>query len=277
MLGKLIRHEFKATWKPIVLINAFLLFFTLIGMVSFALKIWQVDSPFVIMLGSTYLILYYISIIGVVLAVSIYLMVRFYKNLYTDEGYLMHTLPVTPAQLICSKLITGSTFVFLSGLHVAICVISLFISFGVNFSDFSFSSGWYEFTTMVIPEMPQVLGMHFSTFVIIILLCILIGSANGLLMGYAAASFGQLFNKHKVLASFVSYFVIYMVFQVISSLVTLPMMTYNMVRMADVAEEEFVRSFFPSMMYTTLGLSVVMTVLLYLATYLIMKKKLNLD
>ena len=40
--------------------------------------------------------------------VTIYLcMRRFYDNLFKREGYLMHTLPVTPAQLILSKAIAG--------------------------------------------------------------------------------------------------------------------------------------------------------------------------
>ena len=47
------------------------------------------------------------------MVVSIYIAVRFYKNLYTDEGYLMHTLPVTPRQLLVSKLTVGSLWSFL--------------------------------------------------------------------------------------------------------------------------------------------------------------------
>ena len=44
----------------------------------------------------------------------IYIVAYFRKNLLRDEGYLMHTLPVSPLQLYSSKLLTGTVFVYLS-------------------------------------------------------------------------------------------------------------------------------------------------------------------
>lgn len=51
----------------------------------------------------------------------IYVVVYFRKNLFRDEGYLMHTLPVTETQLFCSKIITGTLCVYLSGIAAYIC------------------------------------------------------------------------------------------------------------------------------------------------------------
>lgn len=44
-------------------------------------------------------------IVAVVLAVF-----RFRKNLLTDEGYVMFTLPVSPHSLVCSKLIVSTVW-----------------------------------------------------------------------------------------------------------------------------------------------------------------------
>ena len=49
------------------------------------------------------------------------LIVRYYRNLYGDEGYLMNTLPVTPAQHVWAKLICA----FLWELGLSLIHISL--------------------------------------------------------------------------------------------------------------------------------------------------------
>ena len=58
---------------------------------------------------------------------TIYFAIRFYKNLYTDEGYLMHTLPVKPWMLIVSKLTIGTIWFYLIDLLLvgAITLITL--------------------------------------------------------------------------------------------------------------------------------------------------------
>lgn len=45
----------------------------------------------------------------------IYVIAFFRKNLFKDEGYFVHTLPVAEWQIFASKLITGSAWIFLSG------------------------------------------------------------------------------------------------------------------------------------------------------------------
>ena len=45
---------------------------------------------------------------------------RFYKNLMTDEGYLMFTLPVSRSQLIWSKLIVSMAWGILSAVLAAL-------------------------------------------------------------------------------------------------------------------------------------------------------------
>ena len=45
---------------------------------------------------------------------------RFTRNLLGREGYLMHTLPVTPAQLILSKLISSMVWLLCSILVIAL-------------------------------------------------------------------------------------------------------------------------------------------------------------
>lgn len=93
MLGKLIKHEFKAVTNVMLLINGCTLLLSLIGCLTFVSPLWELENDYIPMMAAFSVIVYYIAIIAISFASAIYLMLRFYKNLYTDEGYLMHTLP----------------------------------------------------------------------------------------------------------------------------------------------------------------------------------------
>ena len=103
MLIKLMKYEWKATWKACAIINFFTVFATILGV--FAMKSLQngiLHKDQFTYIAVILFVFYYLSIIGVSFSMSIYIGVRFYCNLYTDEGYLMHTLPVTKRQLVLS-------------------------------------------------------------------------------------------------------------------------------------------------------------------------------
>lgn len=58
-------------------------------------------------------------------ASNIVLVVRYYRNLYGDEGYLMNTMPVTPAQNIWAKLISAFLWEMAVALSVFVSLILL--------------------------------------------------------------------------------------------------------------------------------------------------------
>lgn len=47
------------------------------------------------------------AVVGAVIGMQIIIMVDYYRSLVTDEGYLTFTLPVTPKQILASKLINS--------------------------------------------------------------------------------------------------------------------------------------------------------------------------
>ena len=114
MLGKLMKYEWKNTWKVgcLMLLGMFLI--TVIGCVvlrmpgvtaifdgnaSVAMS-WLGISSFV-----ATLILYVIMLMAATWGIMIFLGIRFYRSMYSDEGYLSHTLPVTANQLFLSKVL----------------------------------------------------------------------------------------------------------------------------------------------------------------------------
>ena len=76
---------------------------TVLGRLSIALKLPQ-NAPIV---GTLMVMLYIFGIIAIGIITIVVLVMRFYKNLFTSEGYLMHTLPVKASQHLNSKLIVA--------------------------------------------------------------------------------------------------------------------------------------------------------------------------
>ena len=123
MLGKLMKHEFKATAKLFLpLLTAVL---ALLGgfQVIFLLVKWLMGNndshPLVTVLFALFAVLAALALIALLAVIVIVAIQRFYKNLLGDEGYLMFTLPSTPGQQILSKLLVSLAW-SLAGIVVVI-------------------------------------------------------------------------------------------------------------------------------------------------------------
>ena len=99
MLKKLFVHEWRSFWKVPAAMCLFALVYAFIGALTFQTDLWNNDYRLVrlvLVFGS---IGYFILLIAPAIILSIYTALRFYRNLFTDEGYLMHTLPVKKWEL----------------------------------------------------------------------------------------------------------------------------------------------------------------------------------
>ena len=102
MLGKLIKYDLKSMNRYLILIHAFLLLASaamrafLTGPVLSAGTDWRSTEA---MLSFTlFIILYFIIVSAASFATSIVIVVRFYKNLFSGQGYLTRT-PMSSARL----------------------------------------------------------------------------------------------------------------------------------------------------------------------------------
>lgn len=97
MLGKVMKYEWISTGRILVLLHLVLAVFTVIG--NLELRIMN-GSDSVIPENTRALIegitmtVYVLIVFTAFVGTTVYLIVRFYKSMYTDEGYLTHTLPV---------------------------------------------------------------------------------------------------------------------------------------------------------------------------------------
>ena len=93
MLGKVMKHEMKATWKVLFPLAMVLDGVTIIGMLMMNMQVFETDMGALV--GLAMLLLYIIGLIALSVTAFIFLLVRFYHSMYGAEGYLSHTLPVT--------------------------------------------------------------------------------------------------------------------------------------------------------------------------------------
>ena len=99
MVKTLFKYEFKSYLKTLIPFNIVLLsiaaFTRLIQFFDLDIVGYDVVYDIVFALAT---MTYVLAIVACFAAVFVMAIIRFYKNLYTAEGYLSFTLPVTPGQ-----------------------------------------------------------------------------------------------------------------------------------------------------------------------------------
>ncbi len=129
------------------------------------------------------------------LATIIMTLIRYYKNFFSDEGYLTFTLPVKRSQLLCSKLLSNFVFQIMSG---AITLLGALIILGLGLRQHS-AEFYQEFYTAFQPA-----GAHWNFVDTALLLSMLLSGIVGILYGcnmfYLCITIGSVISKkHKAL------------------------------------------------------------------------------
>ena len=251
MLGKLMKHEWLSTWKVPTALCIYLGILTILGCTSFVSPLWQSDNMVVQVIAGFSIFIYILSLIGICIAIFAYFVVRFYRNMYTDEGYLMHTLPVKSWEHILTKGLTFFIWSLISVLAVFFSIFSIIFSAalsvsGINWGDFF--SQLQEFWPEIMREFRAFWGTSLATTIT--------------------------FNRHKVMASFIAYVCLNMVLSLVRSLLQIPLL---LIRTEQLDRFTSVSSILGPSFWMNLVMNGIGIVVFYLITQIIMQKKLNLD
>ena len=283
MLGKLFAHEWKDSWKLMTIMNITVLALSAVGAVFFHRNSSLVKPLFESFEKSGGDTLYYLTCTGyfmllvfsiAVLAVgcTIYFYIRFYRNLYTDQGYLMHTLPVNEHQLILSKTFVCLIWRIISALAVTAGIIVLMMSaFGDDFDLADILEG----ITGLFEDFGVIRGFIFIILIILLLLGKALFTAY---TGYVCISIGQLAAKNKVLAAIGTYFGIRVLIQIISTFGS-----QYMVMLSAMAPYDLFELFESNENAVLIGMTFLVLIVylicaaMYMIVYSIMNKRLNLE
>ena len=207
MVKKLYKHEIQAYLRVWIPMQIVLLGIALLGRL---IQLFESEAVVYNVINTSSIVAYVLAAVVAVGFVFVFSVVRFYKNLFTAEGYLSFTLPVTPTQHILVKLFTALLFYAATIVTVllSVCVITM----GDVLCEVGKAIGylwrvlWKE------------VGVHFGFYIaeLTVLLAVLLMTT--VLLYYACMSVGQLSNKNRVLMAVVAYFVYYLITQVFGTI-----------------------------------------------------------
>ena len=297
MLGKLMKYEWKNIWRAGTLMLLGMFVVTVIGCVVLrmpggvvtglldnndinATQSWFVLSSFV-----ATLILYVIMLLASTWGMLIFLGIRFYRSMYTDEGYLSHTLPVTANQLFLSKvLVSGVWYLFITigiGISVVALIVSLMTGL-LNIGELSsvltqYNGNIWEFMADAFYELGRTyeeeMGINLSHYVITLLLTYVAGPFITMVTLFGALTIGQLSSKHKGFMGILAYAGLTILSSIIGSTVQSAFMFGTNVMSSSGGFSGTTNMAYDINVITNLLIADIM----YGVSYYIMNRKLNLD
>ena len=267
MLSKLLRHEFRATGRIMLPVYALLLVScggcTLFGRLLGRYPESRVLSVLQILSAA----LFGFATFGALLLTLVLMVYRFYKNLMTDEGYLMFTLPVSRSQLIWSKLLVSLVWSILS---VVLAALAWMAEISVVSRENVFS-----LIAQGLRSLRQHLSGNLSGCIAALVVLCLVSCLVSFLKFYAAISLGHSFSNHKILLSVVFYIGFGIVTQTIGTIFA------SVGIQIDISPDFWsslpVTQVFSSLAWAAAGVSALLGAAYYVLTLLMLKKRLNLQ
>lgn len=261
MLRKLLKYDLKSIFKPLIPIYGITLLLAILQRITTAAG----DQFTILKIPAGFITAFYIILlIALPIAAFIFSIIKYYTNLAKDEGYLMHTLPVSKQSLVLSKLLSAAISMFTT---IIVMLIAATISLAgiIHFSDI----------TDLFKNMFEYLD---PLFVILLLICIITSYLSQQVLFYLSMALGQKHNNHKVMYSIIYGIVIYNATQLILTiLLIIPGFLNTSFR------DILLNNQIPSMDFLNcyLGfanfITILMTVGIYIATTKVLENHLNLD
>ena len=231
MFSKLLKHEWKANWRLLSILSLAVIIAAVVGTISLRVMVNYGDrlsesNSFLNLLLLPLGLLVFVSFLALVVyaaAVLFVLLFRFYKNKFTDEGYLTFTLPVTNHQIFLSSAVNMLIWSVISVVLVILLFVVM-ILIGTSTSGFINMELIRELRSLkfILPEMAEayseILGDSYG---ILTLISILISPVYNVVLAMTCITLGAVVaKKHKILAAIGIYYGANTVLGILSSAIT---------------------------------------------------------
>ena len=269
MVKKLFKHEFLAYARIMSVVYIILLS---IATVSRIIQFLENDSITYTIISVFSYSTYVISILMAISFSFIFSIVRFYKNLFTCEGYLSFTLPVTSSQHIVVKSVTAVSFNLIT--WIVIFISGCIITAGDMLVEI------FKMIGYILKKLFELAKFHTVIIAAELAVLLLVLSFSSILLYYTFISIGQLFKKNRILAAVGAYFVYYIITQIISAIFSI-----IFIFLADTPAMEILGEYITLHPYVTIHtvlcglilLTGVFSLIYFIVVRFIITKKLNLE
>lgn len=206
MLGKLLKYELKSSFRFLVVFYSLSLIFAAAARVIGEMA----DSTFVFVLAEIFKGASISMMFSTIINNSMRLWVMFKGNLYGDEAYLTHTLPVRKSTIYLSKILNAVITLIVSSVVVLLSLIIIF-----------YSEAFLEMFKGFLSTLTQTGDFSFWGLIAALLLLLYVEFLNILQCGFSGIIIGHKFNTNKTLFSVIFGLVVYAVSQ---SFVVIPVL-----------------------------------------------------
>ena len=274
MLRKLMKHELRASARLMLPLYLVVLLLSVGARFSTAwLNTTPTLSPVLEKLLNLVSILvvmgFVVGLIAVFVVALVLMIQRFRSNLLGDEGYVMFTLPVSPHQLVWSKLLISTLWFAGAAIVDTLALLILVV-------DQSFFRNLQEILQRVMEDFNSYYAAHGVLVAVELILLCVVAAINLCLEFYTPLSIGHSFDRHKMLLSVVFFFVIQIASQMVGGILlfaSTPTLS---------AANHFMNTQPPEMalhaaLWFSILVSVVYSAVLYVINHQMLSKKLNLE
>lgn len=267
MLGKLIKYDIINESRIFILIHVIMLTASILGRFFFLGKLdFHGDQQALIASLTLFISFYILLFTSLCFAIMLLMTVRFYKNLFSAEGYLTWTLPATPTQQLWGKILSGTILYILDILLCAIGILILTTSPNVT-------SAYAE----IAPEINEIMGMSVSSYAFYIFIFVLCCSLSSVIMMYFCIVVGQLFPAHRLLCAVISYVIVSFILQILTFTIMFGLNLYPVtIDYAQYTSGSMLQNLITIFKFTGI-LILITTIIEYLGMHYIMNKKINLQ
>ena len=275
MLGKLLKHEFKATARTMLPMFGVVLLLSLLANLSFA-QIADAENGALDILFGLFIFAFFLGLFTMGVMAMVVMIQRFYKNVLGDEGYLTLTLPVNVHEIVWSKLIVSFVWFLATGL---IAIGAVFIAvFTLTYTELGeILQNMPSFGEMLrlFFEKTSITPLQLTGAIAQFAAMIILSSLTTCLHFYAAMALGHSFSNNKVLLSVVSFIAISFVFSFVSSL--LGIFVEGLAMTVTVEAGSSVMTTLQELSLGSMIYTLIEGVILYLLTTYCLKHRLNLS
>ena len=275
MLGKLLKHEFKATARTMLPMFGVVVLLSVLANLGFA-QIADSENGALDILFGLFIFAFFLGLFTMGVMAMVVMIQRFYKNVLGDEGYLTLTLPVNVHEIVWSKLIVSFVWFLATGL---IAMAAVFIAvFTLTYTElgemFRNMPSFGEMMRMFFEE-TGVTPLQLTGAIAQFAAMIILSSLTGCLHFYAAMALGHSFSNNKVLLSVVFFIAISFVFSFVSSL--LGIFVEGLAMTVTVEAGSSVMTTLQELSLGSMIYTLIEGVILYLLTTYCLKHRMNLS
>ena len=210
MVKKLYKHEFWAWLRIMPLIYGIVL---VVAAMNRLIQCFETDTVYYNIIQISGIVMYVIGLLVCLAAPIVFGVTRFYKNLFTGEGYLTFTLPVSTTHHLWVKSLTALCF-SVGSLLVAVLTVPV-ITAGEVWKEICLAAEY------LLTHIPENMTGHIIGWVAEIAVLLIVALFYAHMLLNCCVSIGQTFRKNRILAAVGAYFVYYVITQIFGTVVVI--------------------------------------------------------